>query len=158
MSRTISAAALAAMFAQETTEQFLTCLTIDHADLGAPFRLVDSTSNLVRTAGTFTAYPFLAQMPEDIDDRPPTVTITIDNVDRLLVPTIRSISTALSVKLEIVLESAPNTVLMGPMDFVCRSIPYDAESVQLVLAFEHDVLNELFPSVTFTPARFPALF
>ncbi len=158
MSRAVSAAALAAMMAESTDDVFLTCITLDHDDLPSPIRLVDNDADLVRTAGTFTAYPFQLTLPADLEDRLPSVTLVVDNIDRSLITMVRDLADPPTATVEIVLADSPNTVEAGPFEFRARSVSYNALAIQLSLAYEYDVLNERFPGPIFDPSRFSGLF
>ena len=146
-----------AAFAPETDQALLLCLTIDHADLAEPIRVVNDGVDLVRSAGTFLAYPFRIALPFDRDDELPRVVLSIDNVDRSIVLTVRSLSSPPSITLEAVLSDSPDTVEVSLPDFVLKSATYDKLTVEGELSFE-DILNEPYPGGTFRPALFPGMF
>lgn len=155
--RSLSTAARQAIFAQETDKALLMCLTIDHADLAAPIRVVNDGVDLVRSAGTFLAYPFRIDLPFDRDDELPRVVLSIDNVSREIAQTVRTLQSPPSVLLEAVLSDLPNTVEVSLPDFTLKSATYDRLTVEGELSFE-DILNEPFPGGTFLPAAFPGMF
>jgi len=158
MPRTISATALQAMFAQETGEVFLTCLTINHSTFASPILLVNDQVALVRTAGTFQPFAFAANLPAEQEDQVPQVQITIDNVDRSILQQIRTIGAEKpSITMEVVLASSPNTVEAGPFDFSILDIDYDANAITGTIGFE-DILNTMFPGETYTPTNSRGLF
>ncbi|NOR27613.1 MAG: DUF1833 domain-containing protein [Lutibacter sp.] len=157
MSRTVSNTALQAMLAQETDEIFLTCLTIDHDDLASPILLVNDSTEIVRTAGTFLPFPFTITLPSDSEDTIPTVNLIIDNIDQSIVEVIRSIDTSPNVTMEIILASTPNVIEAGPYTFRWKTSTYDAFSVTSSLGYD-DILDEPFPSLTFGPSNFPGMF
>ena len=96
-------------------------------------------------------------LPDDDDEKPPTVTLSITAVDRQVVSAVRGIDGDMTVTIEVVLASSPDTVEAGPFDFTLRGVTYDAMTIQGTLAYE-DVLNEPFPGDSFTPSRFPGVF
>jgi len=157
VSRDITVTAKQAIYSQETSEVFLVLLTIDHADLAAPIRVVNNTKNIVSNGNTFIGFPFFADMPQERDDRLARVTLTIDNVDRQIVTAVRSITSPPSATMEVVLASDPDTVEAGPFSFTLRDVRYDSLVVEGELSFE-DVLNEPYPGDSFTPATHPGLF
>lgn len=154
---TLSLPALQAALAQETGEVFLSCLTIAHASLDTPIRLVSDTQDLVRANGTFLAFAFEVALPDQADDTLPRVVLRIDNVDRSITDAIAALASPPTITLEAVLASSPNTLEAGPFALTLKNVTYDALVVQGQLAFE-DVLNEPFPKDAFTPAAFPGLF
>jgi hypothetical protein len=153
----LSLVALQAALAQETGQVFLTCLTISHATLPTPIRLVNDKVDLVRAAGTFIAFPFEIALPEQRDDQLPQVELVIDNVDRSISQAIRNLTSPPTITLEVVLASSPNTLESGPHTLTLLDVSYDAQEVRGRLGFE-DVLNEPFPKDSFTPKDFPGLF
>ncbi len=157
MSRDITLTAKQAIFSQESSEVFLILLTIDHVDLADPIRVVRNTKNIDSRGDTYVGLPFDVDMPEERDDRLGHVTLTIDNVDRKIVTAIRSLTSAPSVTMEIILASDLNTLEAGPFPFTLRDTEWDSLTVTGVLSFE-DVLNEPYPGDSFTPATHPGLF
>lgn len=157
MSRSTTLTLRQAVNAQETDEVFLLLLTIDHAELGAPIRVVCDKADVTSGGDTYSQFAFQVSLPDDREDRPPRVTLRIDNVDRQIVQAIRTITSAPSVTLEVVLASDPDTIEAGPFDFELRSARYDALLVEGELGFE-PVLDEPFPAQRFTPQLYPGLF
>ena len=155
---TVSLTALRAMFANQTGEVFLTCVTIEHADLATPLRLVNDVVDLPRAAGVFIAFPFRLTMPADSDTELPQVQLTVDNVDRSIVETIRSLASPPSVTLEVVLASQPDTVEAGPFPFQAKGAQYNASEVMLSLAFEADLLSLRANRWLITPQSAPGSF
>ena len=157
MSRTLSLAARKAVNAQETDEVFLLLLTLDHEDITEPVRVVNNTVDIVSQGETYIAYPFEIALPDEDAESVARVTLRIDNVDREIVKSLRSISSPLSVGLEVVMAASPDTVEAGPFNMTLVSAEYDALTVTGELAFE-DVLNEPFPGHAYVPSDYPGLF
>jgi hypothetical protein len=157
MPRSVTLTARQALYAQETGEAFLVLLTMDHADLGAPIRVSSDAVDTVSRGNTFLAFPFQLSLPDDTDDRPPRARLTIDNVDRTIVQTLRQISSAPTVLIEVVRGADPNTVEAAFPDFELSNASYDVLTVQGDLTLE-SFLREPYPAARFTPAGFPGLF
>lgn len=157
MSRPISSALRGAINSQETDVVALMLVTIDHADLADPIRVVRNKENITSRGDLYVAYPFDLTLPDDIEDTITRVNLTIDNVDRSITQTIRTITGAPTVTLEVVLAEEPDEVEAGPFEFALRDVTYNAISVSGELAFE-DILNRAVVRHTFTPANFPGLF
>jgi len=145
--RSLSSAAKAALTFQETGEIYLMLLTIQHP------ALIPS----LYFGNTYLAWPFQVALPEEREDTVPTIQIVIDNIDRRIMAGIRSLPTAPTVLLEVVLASSPDTVEAGPFNFTLRGVDYDALTITGTLSPE-DILNEPFPQYTYSPASFPGLF
>ena len=156
MSRSVSATFLEKVFAQETSEVFLCILEIDHDDLDAPIRVVNNTENITSGGYEYIGFPFELSMPADVEDQIPSVSLSIDNVDRTIVQAIRTISSPPTVYLSVILASDPDTVERAPIELTLREAEYD----QLVVTGSlepHDVLTEPFPQSCFTPNKYSAL-
>lgn len=156
--RSLSTAAKASIFARATDEVWLILLKIEHADLATDIQVVNNYEDVVTVAdGTYVAYPFTITLPQETDERPPDVTLTIDNVDRQIVEAIRSIDTAPTVTIQVVMASDPDTVEAGPFTMTLEDVQYDAFQVTGRLGFEK-ILDEPFPADRFMPNTYPALF
>jgi hypothetical protein len=149
--------AMRAMFAQETGEVFLVCLTITHPDITTQ-RLVNNTQPVVRAAGTYQPYPMQLKLPDERDDQLPQVDIVIDNVDRAVLEQIRTIKGVPQVTMEVILASSPDTVEAGPFDFSLKTASYDVLAITGTLGYEDDILNQTVPATEYTPTNSPGLF
>ena len=157
MARSVSATLEAAVYAQQTDEIFLILLAISHADMSETLRFVNNTEDVVSGGETYTAFPFAIDLPSDTEDSLPSVQLVIDNIDRSIIEELRSIDSAPTIAVSVILSSAPDTIECGPLSFSLKSIDYDAKVITAQLGFE-DILNEPFPAGTFTPTDFPGLF
>jgi len=157
MPRDLSLTARQAVFAQETGTVFLILLTIDHSSLSSPLRFVYNNEDITSRGNTFTAFNFQIQLPSEEEDSITDVQLRIDNVDRQIVETVRSLSSAPEVTMEIVLSSDPDTVEAGPFNFELQEATYDAVQVTGTLGYP-PVLDEPFPGDLFTPQNHPGLF
>ena len=158
MSRSLSTTLKQAIFAQETTEVTLMILTINHADLASPIYVVNNTADIVSNGNTFVAIPFKFHLPSEDGESLATVSLEIDNVDKLLVTGVRSIRTPLDVKLQVILASAPNTIESGDIDMKMKDVNYNANKMTGRCILFSDLLNEPYPAGTYTPADYPAVF
>jgi len=157
MSNTVSDTFKKEVFKQETGECFILLLTIDHVDLEDPIRTSSDGVDTVSRGETFVSFPFEISLPSDSDESPPESKIVIDNVDREIVQALRSISSAPSVLMEIILASDPETVEIDWPDFELINVDYDALTVEGILTQER-FTAEPYPYLKFTPGNFPGLF
>ena len=157
MSRSISATAKAAAFAQQTDQVYIVLLTIDQEDLDAPIRLANNYTDIVSGGETYTGFPFAIELPTDQDEQIPAARLTIDNVDRAIVNAVRTMTTGAVVTVSVVLAASPNTVEIGPFVMTLRNVSWNATTVSGTLQSE-DLLNEPFPGEFMTPNTFPGLF
>ena len=158
MSRaTITSAFRAAAFAQQTDQVFLVLLTINHASLAEPIRVVNNYENVTRAGNTYVGFPFDIELPGDFEEALPSVRLTICNVDRQIVYAIRTLTGPPTITIRVVLASNTADVQAGPYVMTLRGADYNSLTVSGTIMPE-DVLNEVFPGDSFTPAVAPGLF
>lgn len=154
--RVLSSAALTAVLEGATDEVFLVLLTIDHTDLAAPIRVVNDFANLTSRGNLFVGLPFDLELPAQTPDQPGELRITVDNVDRMIVESVRVISSPATVTLEVVLASSPDTVELSYSALTLRDVGYDAYRVTGVARFEDVTIEPIAESIT--AFRFPGLY
>lgn len=157
MSRSLSAGALAAIHAAQSSNGFLYLLTISHASLVTPLRYVRNNVNAVSRGNTFTAFPFDVALADDRPDQAPEVQLLLDNVTREPMATLRVLTTPPTVLIEVVSIDALDTVEISSPNLRLRNVRADAREVTGTLSFE-DLLEEPYPGYTFNPVDFPAAF
>lgn len=157
MPRQFTQQALREMNALQSGVAFFNLITITHVDLGTPIRIVANNTDVISRANTYLAYPVQLSLPVDDGEALPSTTITVDNVDRLLMQSIRTLSSAPQFLIEMVLSSDPDIVELVIPDMFVRSADYNMQTVTLELGVE-DLLNIEFPAHKFTPQYNPGLF
>jgi hypothetical protein len=152
MPRPVSAVFRTAVNREETGEVFLALLRLYHASIiGGPMRFVNDTTTLPvagSDAAEYLGCPFEIAFPDDRDDQLPEVSLRIDNVDRQITQTVRTITTPVDAELEMVVASQPTIVEVPAQRFTMRVVTGDIYTVTGTLRFE-DVLNARFPDLTF---------
>lgn len=157
MSRSLSPTARRAVFAQQTGEVFLLLLTIEHASLAAPIRVVNDLVNHTSNGDVFTAFPFQLQLPDEHEDKPPRMRLSIDNVDRTIVESLRRLTSPPTVQLDVCLASQPDVIEESFPGFLLQSVSYDHLVVEGDLTLD-DIVTEPFPEGSYTPQHFAGLF
>lgn len=153
----LTSAAVAAMFSQETDEAFLVLITISHPDLSEPMRVTSDSVPTVSRGDTFINYVFGFVLPSDEEGSPPQTQIVIDNVNKIIVDTLRSISTPAQFLIEIVRSSDPDTVEVMYDGFEMKTVRGDVFQISGELTIE-DIATEPYPYRLFSPAEFRGLF
>ena len=156
MSRTLSQTALQALLAQNTSQAFVMLMKIEHADLTEPIRVALSNEDIASNGETYKASNFQVNLPQERENDPPRVSVSVDNVDRNIVAGIRTISGAPTFSLQVVLKSSPNTVEISASELTMRNAEWDEQTVTGELTYE-DILNEPLGR-RFIPKDYPALF
>lgn len=157
MSRSTSVAFRSAVNAPETGEAPLLLLTIDHSTLGTPLRFTSDAVDTNSRGNTYISYEFKIDLPTDTDDDFPRAQITIDNVSRAIINTIRSIQDPPTITMEVVLASSPDIVEASWTDFELEKATYNAMTISGRLSVE-SFANQGYPAGRFRPDNYPALF
>ena len=156
MSRSLTATFIAALMADRTTEIYHFLITISGSGIST-HRYVNNYEDVTSGGNTFTAAAFDGRLPNDVEDQVPDVNLVIDNVDRAIMSDIRSATAPPDAQIDIVLQSDPNTVEIGPLNFKIRQVNYNALTISGTLQYE-DILNETIPINRYTPQKYPGLY
>jgi hypothetical protein len=165
----LSPAALRAMFSQDADDTLAVLVTISGTGLPAPLRITDNyTQRLITTddeviygmisrSNNYIFIPFDINLPTEETESAPRCQITINDVTRYIIPSIREASVTLDVLIELVLTSTPDVVEVAFDGFLMSGISYNANSVTADLIVD-SLSAEPFPQHTFTPSYFAGLF
>ena len=159
MPRSLSLLARQSLTAQETDVVWVALIEIKLASLSRSLIFCSpSNTNITHTSTTWTAFPFELTLPDERDDKPPRVTITIDNIDRQVMAAVRPLKTAPTIDLSIV-TSADNFAAkeIGPLVFTLQDINVTAQTLTATLEYE-SILSEAYPATRFDPVQFSAIF
>lgn len=156
MSRGLSSAAKADLYSPNGSGVYLVLLTITHPDI-TTIRLVNDRQGLVSGGDTYTPLAFTARLPPDSAEGNPSAVLILDNVDQSIVAAARSITTPASVTIEVVRQSAPDTILVTYSDLRLTGAKITATSIEFDLSAD-PVVDESYPGLDFTPLSFPAGF
>jgi hypothetical protein len=156
-----------ALFAQESAEVGVMLLTITHDNFDEIFRLSSDPTQRITTdplrygtisrGETFFFVQMDLQLPDERDRDPPKSRMIIANLDRDLIPLVRSVTSPAQVKIECVLASAPDFVEFDVPQLDLINVDYNALTLSFDLAMDALAI-EPFPAGSFDPASFPGLF
>jgi hypothetical protein len=119
--------------------------------------LVNNMENVTSRGQLYTAYPFDITLPVEDGSKALNLTLTIDNVDQLLIEALRGFLEPPIMKLELVLSSDFDTV-EKTIDFLrLGQVEYDQLQIRGQLK-PINVLSNAFPATNYDPSQFPALF
>lgn len=156
MSRGLSSAAKAELYAANCTGVWLVLLTVEHATFGATIRLVNDRQSVTSGGDVYTPMAFRPSLPPDRDG-PARAVVVVDNVDRALIAAVRAITTPATVTMELIRRSAPDTIVASWPYLRLVGATIDAGQITFELAPDA-VLDESYPGTDFTPLGFPAGF
>jgi hypothetical protein len=155
--RTLAQTILAALYADETEEVFLLLATVSLADATVALRVVNNPEDITSNSNVFTASNFELVLPSYSDSDTGAATILLENIGQTLIASIRSESDPMTVSIDLIVASDPDTALAGPWNFTIRKVSYNLTSIRADL--EHDsYLDEPYPVGDFTPNTTPGLF
>ena len=157
MSRTLSTAALKAVYAQDTSDAFIVLLTIDHENLADPVRVCSNALTITSRGDDYIAFPFELILPDETENQSPRARLVIDNVSQEISVALKQIDSAPSVKIEIIRAADADVVEAVFPDFKLTNVKYDALTVQGDLTLE-DFTAEPYPATVFSPSVFPGIF
>lgn len=157
MSRAVSDASKAELFAQETDACFAYLLVIEHPSLEEPLRFNDSGEDIVSNGETYSAFPFELSLPDDDENAAPRAKLRIDNTTREIVATIRTLRPAPTAHFMVIRTDDPDVIEAEFPDFKLSNVTYDVNVVEADLTVEY-FTAEPYPGDTFNPADFPGIF
>ena len=153
-------------YKQETDSVFIVLLTFSSDELDDDIRItldpyeilpIANVDGVVSNGLEYLYCPFEIKLPRDDKTGLPTAKIKVDNVDRRIIGHLRTVSKAVSLKIDVVLSRDPDHIDKSFDGFKLENIQYDALSVEGDLTMDYWD-TEPFPSGRFTPSGFPGLF
>jgi len=149
-----------------TKEVYTMLMTVAHPSWVDDIRVASDNSVLLPDAGIrgvisrgkeYLFLPFEIELPSQDETGISKCSISIDNVDRIIVAAVRGAVTPPMVTLEVILTSAPDTVEISYTDFRLDRVGWDAFVVTGEISLEY-FDAEPFPWARVTPADFPGIF
>jgi hypothetical protein len=157
VSRDLSATLRSALAATETGEVAIALLTLSSPELATPIRLATNTEDVASNGETFSASPIRVVLPSETEDGPPRGSLTIENVSRVVIQSLRAATQKITAKMDIVLASDPDTIEATWEDFTISGARWDTLEITADVTQE-PFLKRRFPTQRFTPGDFPGLF
>ena len=167
MSRTVSLTFRTAMEAQETGLVPIVLLIVTHANLAQPIRLSSDPTQRLTTdplvygtlhqGNNYLFLPFAAILPDDKEDAPTTARLVISNVDRSLIPLLRTEFVPPAVTIRLISSAALDDVEIEYQPLDIASFTATADFIEIALA-EDALMHEPYPWGEVTPSHFPGLF
>ena len=106
-----------------STSQYLTLLEIYHNELTAPIRVVSDNKDFVLNGKTFTALRFGIKLPVDKEKQKPRVTLTMDNVGRVLTDFIDQTNGGRGAQVRIMHVLRDKVISENPVTFLSNTNP-----------------------------------
>ena len=169
----LSQSAVRAMFASETPEAVILLVTITNpATPTTPIRLADGYTGRLASLTTdaeiiygvtsnskdYLFLPMQIALPGEEEAGAAQCSLILNFVTPEAIELIRThLTSPVSVQIDLVLASSPNTVEATFTGFKITNVTYNADQITFNLNMV-SLSREPFPCFTFTPANFPGLF
>lgn len=132
-------------------------LTVTHAQLVDPIRVVLNTKQITSRGNIFLPFPFSLTLPEEREEQAPQAKLVIDGVDRTIVQVLRTIATPPLVTMEFVLASSPDIVELNFPPMRWKGIAYNVTTVEGILEGPR-IFFSRFPKEVYSPTTTPGVF
>ena len=156
MSNQLSPALLAQLYAQESDVPFLMLATLTHPSFPT-IRLVNNSEDIVSNGETFTAFPMRIRLPMDDGESTREVSIEFDNVSLTLIDELRTVTSPIDVKIDMILSSNPDDIQISLDELKMRNVTYNKQIVSARLYLD-SFLNVELTSERYSPKLYPGLF
>jgi len=156
MPRQLSSEAVRSLLGEHTQEVFLITLRISGTGF-APLYLVNNLESITVEGQVYIPFPFSIVLPNESKDKPPRATLRIDNLSQEIIEKLRSLQGRPTFELAVRLASTPDVIEVGPITLDSSAADWNDTWVDLTLTSKN-LLNEPWPSKTFSPISYPGLF
>ena len=156
--RSLSSLAKKELFASQTGAVFLSVMQIAHSTISTAY-LVNNTVDITYSGQLYTAYPFKFTPPGDKEEVNQKGNLTMSNIDRTLLATIRTITTPLTVSIALIM-ILPNGNISkeaGWWVFDLKNISYNALTISGELSYSLELGNNV-SMVKYNNLTFPGLY
>jgi hypothetical protein len=144
------------LFAAQSDDPFLMLVEISHPSF-ATLYFVNNTVNITSRGQEYLAFPMEIGLPADNPESNREVSIAFDNASLELIEEIRSVTSPMDVKIEMILASDPDTVEIELGELKIRGLTYNKSRIEARLYMD-DFLNTELSSEKYTPSNFPGIF
>lgn len=153
---TMSTAAKAALFAQETDEALIVLITLNQPSWAQPLRLAQWDQDVTSRGNVYLGARVEVVLPEMGRDGVGPGKLALRVVTADLIALIRTINGPIEVTLEIVRAADPDTVELPAQVLEVAEIPWTMNEIEMPLVFA-DLATQRYPADIMGPAIFPGL-
>ena len=157
MANNLSNELLSQIYGQVSNDPYLSLFTLTHPSFAETIRLVNNSEDIVSNSFTFRSFPVKVVLPPDDNDTAKEVNIQFDNVSLELIDELRTVTTPIEVKIEMVLASNPDVVQQSIEELKLKGIQFNSQVITGKLIMD-DFLNVGLTSERYTPLNFPGIF
>ena len=157
MSNPLNTEFISQLMSQESSDPFITLVTLTHEDFSEPIYLCNNSVDIISRGNTFLAFPMKIVLPPDDGESARTVSLEFDNVSLALINSLRSVTSEINLDLEMILASMPDVIQMELLELKLQSINYDKTKIRCTLALDN-FLNTEMTSEKYGPTNFSGIF
>lgn len=139
-----------------SADVILLLLTITHASLEAPVRIVRNDEDIRSNQETFYAFPFDFLFEARGEDQSQQAAIDIPFFSAQLLALMRASKVSPQITLEIALASDPNDIEQSFEDLTLDGVEYDATRISGIIA-RPQLMTRVAPYLGFTLSNFPGI-
>lgn len=166
MTNEVSTTFKQAAYSQETDQVTIALLTFSSDEMTQPVYVASDSYELLPIANVrgvvsngqeYVYLPFDIYLPRDDKTGAVSAKLRIENIDRRIIGTLRSVKKPISVNIKVVLSNNVDNIELEFENFKLSNVSYDSTIIEGNLSLDYWNL-EPFPSGRFTPSGFPGLF
>lgn len=156
MARELSDNLLSQMNSESSIDPFLALITLSHESFDTLY-LVNNTESIVSRGNTYNPFPVKVKLPTDDGETQREVSLVLDNVSLELIEEIRTPTTPIECKVEMILASNPDIVEISYDELKIKNVSYTKQNISAKLYLD-DFLDTELTSEKYTPTSFPGIF
>jgi hypothetical protein len=157
MANSLSPELLAEIFAQESSDPFLTLVTLSHTTFAEDILLVNNSKDIVSRGNTYLAFPMKIRLPVDDGETQRDFSLEMDNASLEFIEEIRTVTSRISVKFEMILASLPDDVQMAQEDLAIVAVTYNSKKISARIAMDSFLGVEI-TCEKYSPTSYPGIF
>jgi len=154
MANDLSPELLSELYGQVSDDPYLTLFTLTHPSFAQTIRFVNNSVDVVSNGETFVSFPIKIVLPPDDNESAREVNVQFDNVSLELIDELRTVTTPIDVKIEMVLASNPDVVQPSIESLKFKGIQFNSQVITAKLIMD-DFLTVGLTSERYTPISFP---
>lgn len=142
---------------RDSADPIIALAIIAHPDLDPPIRVAANGEDIESDGETFFGWPWELKRPDEGEDADYQAEITIDNIDPVIVTTLKASAVAPTITIQLIMASAPDDVEQELANFGLSEISFDAETIKGTLSLR-ELRDKPACCKSFTPSVAPGLF
>lgn len=147
------------IYSTETSFVFLELVTINHPDWVDTLYFVNNNESIIFETNTYLPTDFSLKLPSQVEGENNNARLSISNIERTLIPLLRTVTTPLTMVVDIVTVNTSTgdiTREAGPYAFELANITYNKDVITGNLIYDFNPTKAI-GTIRITTTTFPAL-